>query len=44
LLLVVLTGLLCSIRVYLGRHTMAQVTAGTLLSVAVIGLSYWILG
>lgn len=26
---IVATGLLCSIRVYLGRHTMAQITAGT---------------
>jgi membrane-associated phospholipid phosphatase len=44
LTLVVLTGLLCSIRVYLGRHTMAQVTAGTLLGVVVIALSYLIFG
>jgi membrane-associated phospholipid phosphatase len=40
LLLVCLTGLLCSIRVYLGRHTMAQVIAGTLLGLAVIGAQY----
>jgi membrane-associated phospholipid phosphatase len=40
LLLICLTGLLSSIRVYLGRHTMAQVTAGTLLGLAVIGASY----
>jgi membrane-associated phospholipid phosphatase len=40
LLLVCLTGLLCSIRVYLGRHTMAQVIAGTLLGLAVIGARY----
>jgi membrane-associated phospholipid phosphatase len=44
LLLIVLTGLLCSIRVYLGRHTMAQVLAGTLLSIVVISTTYWLLG
>lgn len=33
---VVLTGLVCSIRVYLGRHTLAQVYAGTAVGVALM--------
>lgn len=42
LLLTVLTGLLGSIRVYLGRHTLMQVTAGTFLGAVGILLSYWL--
>jgi len=43
LALTVLTGLLGSIRVYLGRHTLMQVTAGSLLGAVGILLSYWLL-
>lgn len=39
---IILTGLICSIRVYLGRHTMAQVTAGTLAGMAVMLTAYTI--
>lgn len=35
-ILLILTGLLCSIRVYLGRHTLAQVSGGTLVGFTVI--------
>jgi membrane-associated phospholipid phosphatase len=43
LLLTVATGLLCSIRVYLGRHTLAQVTVGTLLGIAVILAAHFLM-
>lgn len=42
MILLILLGLLCSIRVYLGRHTLAQVYTGSLVSVAIMYISYLI--
>lgn len=38
---VALVGLLCSLRLYLSRHTPAQVAAGTLLGVVTMGLTFY---
>ncbi len=40
---VVILGLVCSTRVYLGRHTLAQVGAGTLLGIGSILVAYYIM-
>lgn len=42
LLLIVLTGAVSSIRVYLGRHTLAQVSVGALAGTLLMSLSYFI--
>lgn len=42
LLYVIIVGLVCSTRVYLGRHSLAQVGAGALLGIFSIMISYFI--
>ena len=42
-LFLILLGLLCSIRVYLGRHTLAQVYAGTAVGVALMYTTFQIM-
>lgn len=42
LLWLVLTGLVCSIRLYLGRHTLAQVSVGSLVGAMCMLLGGWI--
>lgn len=44
LIIVVITGLVCSIRVYLGRHTLAQVTVGAIVGTIIMSLSYVLWG
>lgn len=41
-LLIILLGLLCSIRVYLGRHTLAQVYAGSAVGIALMYATFQI--
>lgn len=41
MLLLLLTGLLCSIRLYLGRHTLMQVSVGTMIGVATMTAALW---
>lgn len=38
--LIIMTGLVCSIRVYLGRHTLAQVYTGTAVGIALMYLTF----
>lgn len=40
---IILTGLVCSIRVFLGRHTLAQVYAGTAVGVVLMWSSFQIM-
>lgn len=42
LFLIVMTGAVSSIRVYLGRHTLSQVSVGALAGVILMSLSYFI--
>ncbi len=42
ILWIVLTGLVCSIRLYLGRHTLGQVSAGALAGILCMLLGGWI--
>lgn len=42
--IIVVTGLVCSIRVYLGRHTLAQVATGSIVGTMIMSLSYVLWG
>ena len=42
-ILLILLGLQCSIRLYLGRHTTAQVYAGCALGIGVMCITFWLL-